>query len=342
MAAMAKIRAYQDLTLDPPGWCRLAVEGVSLAEGPVEISIRRGGANRPWLGADWQEDEAWNRLDIVERAETGFTARIGPDKTVPLGGIATVAIQFRAAGQPFQPGNGTRIAWPKIILPGGNSAGAVATPAEPEPESGPQPDPEPESSLLAAEPRPVAPEPGKPGVGKWLALGALLVVALAGGFYVWQSGMLEREQPAVATGPVYDEPSMRAFLGTEPDGPSATARADEFLAAGHADLALLIYRHADRKQDAAAAFAIGRMYDPATHTPETSAFASPDAEQAASYYRKAAEAGRADAQFALGRLLMSGVTSGDSGPEQGTVWLRRAADQGHAEAKESLAKLGIE
>ncbi|KZD09312.1 tetratricopeptide repeat protein [Oceanibaculum pacificum] len=333
---MTVIRAYQDLALDPPGWCRLAIEGVSLDEGPVEISIRRGGANRPWLGADWQEDEAWNRLEIVERTENGFTARIGPDKTVPLGGIATVALQFRAAGQPFQPGNGTRIAWPKIILPGGNSAGAVPPPPEPEPE------PEPEPRILAADPPPpIEVNPDKPNLRKWLWLGPLLVL-LAVGYYVWDSGMLERERPAVATGPFYDELAMREFLNAEPDGPAATAKADEFLAAGHPDLALLIYRHADRKQDAAAAYAIGRMYDPATHTKETSAFPAPDAEQAASYYRKAAEAGRADAQFALGRLLLSGATSDASGPEQGTVWLRRAADQGHAEAKESLAKLGIE
>lgn len=340
---MTRIRAYQDLALDPPGWCRLAVEGVSLAGDAVEASIRRGGTNRPWLGQDWQEDEVWSGLEIVGRSDDGFTARVGPDRTVPLVGVATVEIRFRAAGQAFQPGNGTRIAWPKIVLPGSNSASAAPLAPEPVPQPEPQPEPEPEPEQPVTQPPPAATDPGRPGARRWLWIAAAILLLLAGGnYYAWQSGLLGSGPAAVTDAPRYDEPAMREFLNSAPDGPAAAARADEFLAAGHPDLALLIYRHAERQQDAAAALAIGRMYDPATHTPRTSAFAAPDADQAATYYRKAAEAGRPDAQFALGRLLLSGATSGDSGPEQAIVWLRRAADQGHGEAKESLARLGIE
>jgi TPR repeat protein len=134
---------------------------------------------------------------------------------------------------------------------------------------------------------------------------------------------------------------MQEFIATNPDGGSASRKAEEFLKAGKPDLALLIYRYADRKNDPEAATAIGRMYDPQTHTPQTSPFPAPDSDQAVSYYRKAAEGGDPAAQFALGKLMMSGATSGPNDAEQGVVWLQRAAKQGNADAINELQKLGI-
>ncbi|QLH39061.1 MAG: sel1 repeat family protein [Defluviicoccus sp.] len=114
--------------------------------------------------------------------------------------------------------------------------------------------------------------------------------------------------------------------------------AEKFKAAQQLDGEFLLLREAARKGSAPAALALGEMYDPATYTPETSPLPAPNPAQAAAWYRQAAEAGIAQAQYRLGMLLMSGKTDEPNGPEVGISWLRKAADQGLAEAKEALPK----
>jgi TPR repeat protein len=80
------------------------------------------------------------------------------------------------------------------------------------------------------------------------------------------------------------------------------------------------------------------MYDPATYSPETSPLPAPNPEQAVEWYRQAAEAGIAEAQYRLGMLLMSGKTDEPNGPELAVAWLRKAADQGHLQARDALPK----
>jgi TPR repeat protein len=145
--------------------------------------------------------------------------------------------------------------------------------------------------------------------------------------------------PAAPQARTYTEETVRVFLSSGPDGPSAAAEAALYEAAGHPDLALLLYRDAARRGAPEAALAIGRMYDPEGFAPGRSAFAAPDAEQAAAYYDQAAQAGEPEAQYRLGRLLLSGRTSGDADAERGAVWLQRAAEQGHAEARAALDRL---
>jgi len=54
-----------------------------------------------------------------------------------------------------------------------------------------------------------------------------------------------------------------------------------------------------------------------------------DAEQAVSWYRRAAEAGHADAQFNLGACYSNGDGVAKDA-EQAVSWFRRAAEAGHA------------
>jgi len=60
-----------------------------------------------------------------------------------------------------------------------------------------------------------------------------------------------------------------------------------------------------------------------------------DAEQAVSWYRRAAEAGHADAQFNLGICYSNGDGVAKDA-EQAVSWFRRAAEAGHAAAQFNL------
>jgi len=63
-----------------------------------------------------------------------------------------------------------------------------------------------------------------------------------------------------------------------------------------------------------------------------------DAEQAVSWYRRAAEAGNAAAQFNLGVCYANGDGVAKDA-EQAVSWYRRAAEAGHADAQFNLGLL---
>lgn len=339
---------------DGPGWCRLRLHGLGHSSATVELMIRGPGASRPYLGrSDWEDSETWLEFPAAAEGET-LMVRLGPPYTLRLGKVTTVEIRARIPGGADQR---TRLAWPRIVLPAENDAKALA----------PTPPPLPPSPPLPSPPRPAA-EPVRPGELRAAAAersvvkraprrapiraavaaaaaAALFLIAAAGAVWFLSNRDRPEHQPqtAEATSPaparVFTEEAVRAFLAADPEGPSTTVEAILYEQAGRPDLALLLYRHAVRRGDSQAAVAIGRMYDPEGFDPKTSAFAVPNAEQAASFYEQAAEAGDAEAQFRLGRLLLSGRTAGDSDAERGAVWLQRAAAQGHAEAQAALERL---
>ena len=72
--------------------------------------------------------------------------------------------------------------------------------------------------------------------------------------------------------------------------------------AGELETALLAYEEAIRQGHGPALLAIGRWYDPAHFSAETSPFSQPNPEQAAAYYKRAGEAGAAAAADALQEL----------------------------------------
>ncbi|HEX6101469.1 MAG TPA: hypothetical protein VF031_00340 [Alphaproteobacteria bacterium] len=349
--AMLRIQAEQTAE-DGPGWCRLRLDGLDHRSGPVELMFRRAGTSRNYLArSGWADSEEWLELPAA-REGAASVVRLGPPLTLALGKVATVEVRARVPGGPDQR---TRMAWPRIVLPAENDAASMV-----------ESPPEPRAATPVATPIPPAPppEPKPPAPQRWKAptsgaqalsvpsssgssattyagigiAGVLLLVVLLAAVMTWRSepGPV---LPAPAPARTFTEDSVRAFLADNPDGPSATAEAALYEAAGHPDLALLLYRHAARQGELKAALAIGRMYDPEGFDASRSAFAAPDAGQAARYYEQGAEAGDAEAQYRLGRLLLSGRTAGESDAERGAVWLQRAAGQGHVQARAALAAL---
>jgi TPR repeat protein len=64
-----------------------------------------------------------------------------------------------------------------------------------------------------------------------------------------------------------------------------------------------------------------------------------DLEEAAQLYKKAAEAGDADAQFRLSALYYNGDGVEDEDEEEAASWCTKAAEQGHAEAQCTLGRM---
>jgi TPR repeat protein len=184
---------------------------------------------------------------------------------------------------------------------------------------------------------------GRRGRGRLLVfagIAALLLVAVVGAWLL-KDQWLATETPPVAN--VQPEvpttlDGARQFLARDPGADESFGMAEKFLATKILDGAFLLLRNAASKGNAPAALALGQMYDPETYSPETSPLPAPNPEQAVEWYRQAAEAGIAEAQYRLGMLLMSGKTDEPSGPERGVAWLRKAADQGHPQAKDALPK----
>ena len=339
---MLKVEAEQRRD-DEPGWCQLRIEGQDATPGRVELLFRRAGASRNFLGAsDWQDQEEWLPFE-AHSAGAALQLRIGPPHTLRLGRVTTVELRVRRPGGAEAR---TRLAWPKIVLPATNTL-KEEQPAPRSAPAAPTLDPA-EDSWVDLRAEPAAPViPARRSGLAWPLAGAalLLVLALAAAALFYFGYAIPGAGPSAPTvaeegGPrSFTEESLRAFLAGQPDGPTAFAEAELYRQAGHPDLALLIYRHAARRGEGRAALAIGQMYDPELFSPETSAFAAPDADQAASFYKQAAEEGDPEAQFRLGRLLRGGRTSGSDDAERGVVWLQRAADQGHGGAQDMLQQL---
>jgi hypothetical protein len=171
------------------------------------------------------------------------------------------------------------------------------------------------------------------------AVAALVLAGAAGAWFLkerWSASEIplaavQLEVPTTLDG-------ARRFLARDPGADESFGMAERFRAAKSLDGEFLLLRNAANKGNAPAALALGQMYDPATYSPETSPLPAPNPEQAAAWYRQAAEAGIAEAQYRLGMLLMSGKTDEPNGPELGVSWLRKAADQGHPQAKDALPK----
>ncbi|WP_445682641.1 hypothetical protein [Radicibacter daui] len=132
--------------------------------------------------------------------------------------------------------------------------------------------------------------------------------------------------------------SARSALAGKPDAAAALALGKAHLAAKDLDGAFLLLRNSAEQGNPEAAAAVGGLYDPDGWSKDTSPLPAPNAEQAAQWYRKAAEAGDAEAQYRLAMVLKSGKTDAQDGPEQAISWLRKAADQGHVKAKEALGE----
>jgi hypothetical protein len=209
-------------------------------------------------------------------------------------------------------------------------------PPAPQPEPPPLP-PEPEPIHVdppAPAPMPPTPPPQPDARGRrWLplALGLLALLLIVGG--VWQLGLLpwpageeelpaqeeqttrpeppaeqerseqsEEEEPAVARD--WRAELLAAVNGNAP-AEQLYALGQGAAAAGELETALLAYEEAMRQNHGPALMAIGRWYDPAHYSADSSPFSQPNPEQAASYYQRAGEAGATAAADALAELCAS-------------------------------------
>lgn len=190
-------------------------------------------------------------------------------------------------------------------------------------------------------PRPVHDVPqsgGSAGKAIGLIAGAVLIAAAiaAGAWWLYKNNTsTPAETPLAATPetvtPAPDSASTltpqqqaEAFLATNPSAQDMSARAGEFLAQGHLDVAVLLYRRAADGGETAALLQLGRIYDPFSDL-GNSTLKRPQV--AYNFYRKAMLAGDAGAKEAINALRK---------------WATESADAGNADAAQLLRLIQIE
>ena len=132
--------------------------------------------------------------------------------------------------------------------------------------------------------------------------------------------------------------AVRKYLAGKPPAADAAAKVAQLASARKLlDGQFLLLRYAAEQGDIAAARDIGRMYDPATFSKDSSPLPEPNPVEAARWLKQAAQKGDAEAQYRFAMLLKRGGTDEENAPEQAVFWMRKAAEQGHELArKESL------
>ena len=136
----------------------------------------------------------------------------------------------------------------------------------------------------------------------------------------------------------------RQFLREKPRGEAALTEAQRFRAAGNREADFLLVKYAAREGVPAAAYELGRMYDPATHV-RGGVVSNADALRAADWFRWAAHKGHVKAMVRLGEMYEAGVikATGESSEldnavpkeileldatERSLYWFKRAAEEG--------------
>lgn len=336
----------------PPGTAELRCQDSGMQPGTVELCLSRplpsGGLRHldpANPGQPWGNPEVWQRPVAAEGDGTLLRLRLDAFATWHLAPNTPYILQLRdAAGRRAEtPLLGIAMRLPSAPPKGWGAPGAVAeeAPPPPPPAAPPMPqapvaDPAPERSGGGA-------RRGRPALLTVLALLLLLVLAGAAAWWVLDAPpadapVAEAPPPATAAPEPEPQPTLeaaRAALADNPPAAEARTLGEAHLAARDREGAFLLLRYAAEQGDAVAARAVAALYDPATWSAETSPLPAPNAEQAAQWYRRAAEAGDAEAQYRLGMLLRDGGVESADGAE---VWLRRAAGQGHTGAKEALAQ----
>lgn len=352
---MLRLVQSQDM---PPGAAALHCPGVPLNPDSIEFCIGQplpGGGQQhldprdsehPWGAAEfWQPPLAAekNGDTLILSLDAFTTYHLTPNRPY------LVSLRDAEGGRVNAPVIGIAMRLPSSPPKGWKPVTAAAPPPLPTPEPvavEPPPIEVPVEPLTAGErPDTVSEPPPKRSALPLIAGLAVLVLALGGGAAWWFLGRDSAPQtaeapatPLPAATPDRTLAAARAALAANPEPQAARELAEAHLAAKDLDGAFLLFRAAAEKGDKQAAIAVGGLYDPATWSKETSPLPAPNADQAVDWYKRAADAGDAEAQYRLGMVLKSGKTEAQDGPEQAVVWLKKAADQGHAKAKEALGQ----
>jgi len=347
----------------PGGRVLVRVDGApAINPSALNIAIRRGeGPEERYLDPRVPKNP-WSpsKFDFppINPVATGGAVLFELDHSVTYHMTANMTFVLRLVDGDAGSAHEERAVWTGVRrlrseLPEGWTPPPAPVQATPEPQATLAPPP-PEAVIVEPEDR-IRPteSPAEPsartGINPLIWVGLALALLIAGGVGWWLTREATPDQPTPsaetpstpATPPATVDLSVdgaRKFLTGTPDPGLSFQRAKEFQAAKSLDGAFLLYRYAAQNGNVPAALAVGAMYDPASHSAETSPLPAPNATEASNWYRIAAEKGDSEGQFRLGRVLMSGKTDEPDGPEKGVVWLRRAAEQGHSDAAAALPK----
>lgn len=347
----------------PAGTAELRCDHGDLDPGSVELCVSQPQAGGGYLHLDprdadrpWGTPEFWQRPVAAEREGTALRLRLDAFTTFHIGANKPYILNLRDAAGPR---DGVPLLGIALRLPSAPPKGwrpvAPAAPPAPEPAAAVEPvpaeapaAPEEPAVELAADPAERPQETPRPRSPLLAIVAALLLLAIAGGAAWWYlQPPPAKDPPPVTAEPAPPPPApapertlaaARSTVAAAPPAAEARAAGEAHLAAKDLDGGFLLLRYAAENGDVPAAVAVGGLYDPATWSAETSPLPAPNAEQAAAWYRRGAEAGDAEAQYRLAMVLRSGKTEAADGPEQAVAWLRKAAEQGHAKAKEALGQ----
>lgn len=277
--------------------------------------------------AAWKPPVFWFPPEAVRREEErllfeldhGVTFHLRPNMPylLRLGGVDGLPIEERMVWRPMR-GRSSAPEWTPPVL-----HRATALPPEPEPAVDEAPTvilaPQPEPELVAGPPPVLEPEPRRGGRGWLWAVLALIVLAGAGGavWYAWPE-IMARLAPPDAGQPAQQAaaPAPPAAVGARPTTVEEARRLVQ------TDVPV-----ADTLTEAKRFAAAGSL------------------DGAFLLFRRAAEAGSAEAAVALGAMYDPATHSAGTSPlpapnpEQAAEWFRRAAEAGDAEAQFRLGRL---
>jgi TPR repeat protein len=359
---MMRAEVSQPPTL-APGFALVTISDAdSLDPATLQFSVENPprGFMQEHIETPWGTTHAWLRPAAAASVADGVELTLGPDRTWFMRPNVTYVMRLRDAAKPSP--LTLRIAWKGIRMPS-QAPGRLPDPA---------PKPATDETVKLAEPpaeaiqmEPVVAEPPRveaprvvvrPGGNKKVLIGvAALLLLLAACVLAWfylkrtpspgtpvQAEAMPPPMPSTAV-LVLGAASARAYLQAGQIAPDSYAEAQRYLKDGSPDAlqgALVLLGRAADAGSGPAQTALGRMYDPDTFSPQTSAMKAPDPEKALLWYQRAAKSNDPEGLYRLGKLLLSGRASAPGlGPEQGAADLKRAADLGYKDAQAEIDRL---
>lgn len=290
------------------GTAQIEISGLAPEISAVKFRIWRRHREQSYLGpaGSWQASAVDLTPQSIDRRENGLVLNVGPKVVDPIGSHGLpVKIEV------FDPASGEKLgesaaAFEGVLLSAARGAG--------EPLELP---PAPEVLPPAAQPAPPPPNPAPAEAAKRSSrlpmvagASALALIGIGAAWWLVPGGKnASPPDPPAATLPLPSSPmpasgvsvppsspgsireQVAAFLNGKPSATQAASRALEFGSAGQLDGAFLVYRYAAELGHPGSAVAIGRMYDPRTHSAQTSPFPRPNRDLAIQWYELAARNG---------------------------------------------------
>jgi hypothetical protein len=355
-----RVDVQQPATL-APGEALLTVTDAAVGAEALQFCVENpslGFLQTPGAAKPWSTTMTWLSPDRVDADATDpATMRVvlGPQHTFHMKANVTYAISMRdGAGAMGR----SRMSWPAIRLPSTPPSVPVQTLTDDRSGNGGAADNKTDETERTSDEiavKPIVPPPVT-GRRKLILIGGsllllLLLVAAGGAWWYFRGNHTTPVHPPapiphppapVAEGPL-GAPSARAFLGQQRTPADTYAEAERYLKAGTPDAvqgALVLLNRAANDGNTSAQVALGKMYDPETFDPKTSAMKAPDPDKALLWYDRAAKANDPEALYREGKMLMSGrVQAPGESPESGVVMLRKAAELGNADAQKALDAL---